>query len=101
MAFERKQYYPEHDRTSCSDADPCNAEAGGSHGCARCTAIMMDERDALAERCERLQFVCQNVLGGILTGAIVCKPMMRKVNGDYVLEGVQEMLERVLAGEAP
>jgi hypothetical protein len=56
---------------------------------------------AIAERCERLQFVCQNVLGGILTGAIVCKPMMRKVNGDYVVEGVQEMLERVLAGEAP
>lgn len=39
------QYYPEHERTSCSDSEPCNAEAGGSFGCARCTALAMDVAD--------------------------------------------------------
>ena len=68
MVNERTQYYPEHDRTSCSDEDACNAEAGGSHGCARCTAILLDERDALAERCERLEAalrMAREELGGL------------------------------------
>lgn len=33
--------HPEHSRTSCSDANPCNADPDGS-GCARCTALVMD-----------------------------------------------------------
>jgi hypothetical protein len=41
------QYHPEHHRTSCSDAHPINAEAGGSNGCARCTALLLDQRDEL------------------------------------------------------
>lgn len=43
------QRYPDHCRTSCSDANPNNAEAGGSRGCARCTALLLDERDELRE----------------------------------------------------
>lgn len=35
------EYHPEHSRTSCSDANPCNADPDGS-GCARCTALVMD-----------------------------------------------------------
>lgn len=38
-------YYPEHDRTSCDDQRPINATAEGSTGCARCTAIKLDQRD--------------------------------------------------------
>lgn len=30
-----------HDRTSCSDNSPINADPTGSHGCARCTAIAL------------------------------------------------------------
>ena len=41
------EYYPTHDRTSCSDTDACNATAEGSTGCARCTAIAMDQADTL------------------------------------------------------
>lgn len=43
------EYYPTHDRTSCSDTDACNATAEGSTGCARCTAIAMDKADTLQE----------------------------------------------------
>lgn len=43
------KYHPEHDRDSCSDASPNNADARGSNGCARCTAIIMDQRDELLE----------------------------------------------------
>lgn len=39
-------YHPEHDRTSCSDEDPCNAEAEGSCGCARCTSIHLIRGEA-------------------------------------------------------
>lgn len=39
-------YYPEHDRTSCSDHDPSNATPDGSTGCARCTALIMDRATA-------------------------------------------------------
>ena len=41
------EYYPTHDRTSCSDTDACNATAEGSTGCTRCTAIAMDQADTL------------------------------------------------------
>ena len=43
------EYYPTHDRTSCSDTDACNATAEGSTGCARCTAIAMDQADTLVD----------------------------------------------------
>ena len=36
------QFYPEHDRTSCSDAYPVNACAEGSTGCARCTSLALE-----------------------------------------------------------
>lgn len=42
MTTRHAEDYPEHDRTSCSDANPCNATAEGSTGCARCTALVMD-----------------------------------------------------------
>lgn len=48
------QYYPEHDRTSCSDLLPVNATAEGSTGCARCTAILLDQRDDLLEALKRI-----------------------------------------------
>ncbi len=51
------QHHPEHNRTSCSDEEPSNAEPTGSHGCARCTALLLDQRDryraALARISER------------------------------------------------
>ena len=34
---------PEHDRTSCSDERPINVDPEGSTGCARCTAIHLDQ----------------------------------------------------------
>lgn len=52
--MNRAGYYPEHDRTSCSDANPVNSEAGGSRGCARCTAILLDQRDELLAALQRL-----------------------------------------------
>lgn len=38
--------YLTHDRTSCSDADPCNASPD-SGSCRRCTALKLDQLDAL------------------------------------------------------
>ena len=40
--------YPEHDRTSCSDENPVNAEASGD-GCRRCNAIFFERADAMAD----------------------------------------------------
>lgn len=42
------QYHPEHARTSCDDKHPVNADAEGSTGCARCTALHMDRGVAIA-----------------------------------------------------
>lgn len=41
------QYHPEHDRTSCSDESPINADPACSAGCARCTALLLDQRTEL------------------------------------------------------
>jgi hypothetical protein len=46
--------HPEHDRTSCSDSDPCNADPEGSTGCARCTALIMNHSEELDEETTRL-----------------------------------------------
>lgn len=40
--------YPMHQRTSCSDREILNA-TGDGQGCARCTALLLDQRDALLE----------------------------------------------------
>ena len=48
------RYYPQHDRTSCSDAHPVNATAEGSTGCARCTAILLDQREELFDALQEL-----------------------------------------------
>lgn len=48
-------YYPEHCRTSCSDAEPINACAEGSTGCARCTALALDELERLRARVASLE----------------------------------------------
>lgn len=37
--------HPEHDRLSCSDTAPINADPAGSTGCARCTAILLEQRE--------------------------------------------------------
>lgn len=77
--MSRADYYPEHDRTSCSDADPCNAEAGGSCGCARCTALLLDQRDALQEQVQ--------TLAGLLKRCARCLPpdhATRKLATDYL-----------------
>ena len=57
------ELYPEHDRTSCSDAVPCNADAAGSHGCARCTALAFER----GERAERLLKLAMQTLEQIAT----------------------------------
>lgn len=57
------ELYPEHDRTSCSDAIPCNADAAGSHGCARCTALAFER----GERAERLLMLAMQTLEQIAT----------------------------------
>lgn len=54
------QYYPEHCRTSCDDESPINAEAGGSNGCARCTAIKLDERDSLLATMREIEAVLKD-----------------------------------------
>lgn len=75
----RTEHYPEHDRTSCSDANPCNAEAGGSCGCARCTAILLDQRDELQEQTQ--------ALAGLLKRCARCLPpehKTRKLASDYL-----------------
>lgn len=40
--------YPKHDRTSCSDENPVNAEVSGA-GCRRCNAIFFERADAMAD----------------------------------------------------
>jgi len=40
--------HPTHDRGSCNDHDMYNADPKGRMGCARCTALVMDQRDELA-----------------------------------------------------
>lgn len=47
MSSLTDDYYPKHDRTSCSDDHPVNATADGSTGCARCTSIRLGQRDEL------------------------------------------------------
>lgn len=77
----RAQYYPEHDRTSCSDADPCNAEARGSCGCARCTAILLDQGDELRGQVQ--------TLAGLLKRCARCLPPdhgTRKIATEYLRE---------------
>lgn len=44
--------YPEHDRDSCSDAAPTNSTPEGSTGCARCTALVIDN---LRAECNELR----------------------------------------------
>lgn len=78
------QYYPEHDRTSCSDSDPCNAQAMGSHGCARCTALVMDiadrdRRDAARYRWLRSRDLDTISQGGVFAGRT---PQNVVLNGD-------------------
>lgn len=41
--------HPEHDRTSCNDEGMQNADAEGSTGCARCTALVLDRDSATRE----------------------------------------------------
>jgi hypothetical protein len=44
MTYYHSEHYQTHDRTSCSDNFPCNAEPNG-HGCHRCNALLFDEHD--------------------------------------------------------
>lgn len=47
--------YPTHDRTGCQEHNPAyNAEAAGSQGCARCTALIMDQRDELISMMKKM-----------------------------------------------
>ncbi len=62
-------YYPQHDRTSCDDAHPVNAEAGGSHGCARCTALLLDQREELLAALLLAQRLCDEALPKFNWGA--------------------------------
>ena len=48
------KYYPQHDRDSCGDHSIVNATAEGSTGCARCTALLLDQRDELLVELQRL-----------------------------------------------
>lgn len=49
--------HPEHDRTSCSDHKIINADAEGSTGCARCTALLMDQRDEMLDVLKEAELV--------------------------------------------
>lgn len=49
------EYHPEHDRSSCSDGDLCNASPEGSTGCARCTALKLDKLVWLTNRTQNLK----------------------------------------------
>ncbi len=49
--------HPEHSRTSCSDALPCNADPEGSHGCARCTALKLDREARTSELIAELRIL--------------------------------------------
>jgi hypothetical protein len=46
--------YPTHDRTSCSDEFPINADVTGN-GCRRCNAILFTEHEALKNEIENLK----------------------------------------------
>lgn len=49
-------HHREHDRTSCSDAEVFNADPEGSTGCARCTALLLDQRDELLATLKELAY---------------------------------------------
>lgn len=42
MGYWLDEVFTEHERASCSDKNPCNADPTGSHGCARCTALALE-----------------------------------------------------------
>ena len=46
--------YPEHNRTTCSDENPCNAEVSG-HGCLRFNAIFFTKAKAMQSRINELE----------------------------------------------
>jgi hypothetical protein len=54
MSSEEATMHPEHDRTSCSDEHPINADAEGSTGCARCTALVMERGEERVRNLELL-----------------------------------------------
>ncbi len=58
------EYHPEHDRTSCSDEHPTNVDPEGSTGCARCTAIHLDQG---AEAIQHLRALIDS--GSVIAGA--------------------------------
>lgn len=72
------QSHPHHDRTSCSDAHPINADAEGSTGCARCTALELD-RGA-----EAIQLI-RDLIAAPSTGTYV----------DVVYTRMEQFLERL------
>lgn len=49
------EHHPTHDRSSCKEENPgYNADASYSGGCARCTALYMDQRDECLLALKRL-----------------------------------------------
>lgn len=54
-------HHPEHDRTSCSDVNPSNAEPAGSHGCARCTALKLDRVTRMSELISDLRILLAQI----------------------------------------
>lgn len=53
LSDEDDRNYPEHDRSSCSDEDPCNADIEG-HGCRRCNAFAFQKAEDNANEVKAL-----------------------------------------------
>lgn len=57
--------------------------------------------DAAERRVAECETVLAMVLGGMLSGAIKCKPLMTKRDGDYVVGSLQELIEQTLTKVTP
>ncbi len=64
------QWHPEHARTSCSDSSIVNADPEGSTGCARCTALLLDQRKMLLAALREIERVAPSHIGHIASTAI-------------------------------
>lgn len=56
---------------------------------------------AAQQRVAECETVLATVLGGMLSGAVKCKPLMTKRDGDYVVGSLQELIEQTLTKESP
>lgn len=62
---------------------------------------LRSEVSRLRDRASECEQVLALILGGMLSGAVKCKPMMTKRDGDYVVGSLQELVENTLTNLDP